>query len=65
MLVAACTWDFAREGRNENIFPCYGHFINEGVLGRRLVVGFCETAFGAGKVPIGFSIPWLMAEGKS
>lgn len=30
--VAACTWDLAREGRNENIFPCYGHFVNEGTL---------------------------------
>lgn len=32
MLAAACTWDFAREGRNENIFASYGHLINEGTL---------------------------------
>lgn len=32
VLVAACTWDFARKGRNENIFPCSGHFINEGTF---------------------------------
>lgn len=35
-----------------------------GVVGRRLAVALCETPFGAGKFPTGFSM-WFLAEGKS